>query len=161
MASRGLGIHPRWRSKKLGNDKISKFSGEYRFLSNFYLCDVKMDGMTYPSVEHAYQAAKTNDTTERVAIRNAASPKDAKHLGYKVSLRPDWDRVKNNVMYHLLQRKFSDPTLRSQLLGTRGKELIEGNGWHDNYWGVCSCGRCKGKGRNVLGKMLMRIRDKE
>ena len=39
--------------------------------------------------------------------------------------------------------------------------LIEGNTWHDNYWGDCSCNRCKSKsGENMLGILLMELRDK-
>jgi predicted NAD-dependent protein-ADP-ribosyltransferase YbiA (DUF1768 family) len=44
---------------------ISSFTGEYRFLSNFYPCVVHLDEEVYPSVEHAYQAAKTVNPEER------------------------------------------------------------------------------------------------
>ena len=45
------------------------------------------------------------------------------------------------------------------LLATGGEELIEGNWWHDNFFGVCTCGPCDGKGKNNLGKILMRVRE--
>ena len=63
-------------------------------------------------------------------------------------------------MYQALWLKFSIPTLREKLLATDNEELVEGNTWHDNTWGECSCERCKDiKGQNRLGKMLMQIRE--
>ena len=48
---------------------------------------------------------------------------------------------------------------RETLLGTSTKELVEGNYWHDNVWGDCSCEKCKNiKGQNLLGKQLMQVR---
>ena len=90
-------------------NKIEKFEGEYRFLSNFHYCDVTLDGEVYDSLEHAYQAAKTTDPMERLKIRTYSSPGAAKKIGRTVTLRQDWD-----------------------------EELIEGNWWGDTYWGVCN-----------------------
>ena len=41
---------------------IDRFDGEYRFLSNFWYARVSLDGVVYPYVENAYQAAKTQET---------------------------------------------------------------------------------------------------
>ena len=30
------------------------------------------------------------------------------------------------------------------------KDIIEGNYWHDVYWGQCTCEKCVGKGKNKL-----------
>lgn len=72
---------------------ITSFRGPYRFLSNFYPAYVSgywQDGQ-YPSVEHAYQAAKTTSKTRREAIRNAATAAHAKRLGPVRHLcRPNW-----------------------------------------------------------------------
>jgi hypothetical protein len=43
------------------------------------------------------------------------------------------------------------------LLSTGDMELTESNWWHDNFWGVCTCNKCK-DGENNLGKILMDIR---
>lgn len=40
---------------------IAEFHGPYLFLSNFFPATVQLDGIPYPSVEHAYQTAKTLD----------------------------------------------------------------------------------------------------
>ena len=134
--------------------KIESFSGPYRWLSNFYMVDVEFDGKIYPSTEHAFQAAKTFDEKDREDVRQADTPKLAKKLGKLVKLREDWDSVRLSVMEDMLRKKFENPELRRKLLETGHAELIEGNYWHDTFWGVCD-----GKGENNLGKLLMKIRD--
>lgn len=135
--------------------RIDRFSGEYRFLSNFWLCPVPMEGEWYASVEHAYQAAKTLDPEARVRIKNAFGPKDAKKMGNGIVLRGDWDLVRIQYMRHLVWQKFSlHQHLRIKLLATENAELIEGNTWHDTFWGVC-----RGIGENNLGKILMQVRE--
>jgi ribA/ribD-fused uncharacterized protein len=133
---------------------IFSFMGEHRFLSNFWPARVIFEGETYPSVEHAYQAAKTLNKVERRRIRDLPTARAAKYAGRHLELRPDWDQVKLGIMEQLLKSKFSDPDLDVALRKLRGVELIEGNWWGDTYWGVCN-----GVGENHLGKLLMKIRD--
>jgi N-glycosidase YbiA len=137
-------------------DKISSFTGEYRFLSNFWPALVEMDGSLYPTVEHAYQAAKTRDNDEhsRRIIQALDTPGRAKSYARTIRLRGDWEQIKIQVMEGLLAQKFSTCTLGPMLERTWPKELIEGNTWGDTFWGVC-----KGVGHNHLGKLLMLIRD--
>ena len=134
---------------------ISGFKGRYSFLSNFYPCQVVLDGEVYPSVEHAFQAAKASDPTQRTAIRQAETPRQARTLGKHISLRKDWEQVKIGIMEDLLLKKFEDPRLKSRLLGTGDQYLQETNWWGDTFWGVCN-----GKGFNHLGKLLMKLRSK-
>lgn len=133
---------------------INSFSGEYRFLSNFYPAEVIYGGKKYPSVEHAYQAAKTTDELSRKEIREAETAKLAKNLGKYVAMRHDWGGIRINVMRKLIQRKFSSPDLLAKLLATGNATLIEGNTWKDHYFGVCN-----GVGQNHLGKILMEVRE--
>ena len=70
---------------------ITSFSGPNRFLSNFFEHPMMVDGLRYPTLEHAYQAAKTNDPELRERIRSAATPGEAKRAGKLVPLRSDWD----------------------------------------------------------------------
>lgn len=143
---------------------IVKFSGKYDFLSNFYLCAVyfesgKSKGRMYPSVEHAFQAAKTLDKNERARIASLPTPGMAKRAGRKVTLRENWDYIKFDVMTQLIVQKFSYPELAEKLIDTGDAELIEGNYWHDNYWGSCSCVRCDSIiPLNNLGVILMTAR---
>ena len=133
---------------------ITRFEDEYRFLSNFYPYPVTVDGVTYPTLEHAYQSRKTLDTAWQRHIREATTPGAAKRLGREAPLREDWDRAKMEVMLRLLRVKFSVPPLAARLLGTGDAHLEEGNNWEDRYWGTVN-----GEGHNQLGKFLMLVRD--
>lgn len=136
---------------------IDSFHGEYRFLSNFYPCEIEMDGIVYPSSEHAYQAAKTDDVGERRKISKMKSAGEAKRAGKLIKLRRDWRSVSLNIMYNLLVQKFDknkNPDLYTLLKQTGDQKLVEGNTWGDTFWGVCD-----GVGENWLGKLLMKVRD--
>lgn len=135
---------------------ISHFGGEYRFLSNFWLAPVTYEGITYPSSEHAYQAAKTLDPHVREMMSLVNSPGQVKKLGQNVDIRPDWEEIKINVMRDIVTAKFEqNEYLMRLLMETKGCHLIEGNTWGDRFWGECPIGT----GRNELGKILMSIRD--
>lgn len=137
---------------------IEAFKDEYRFLSNFHPAEVEWEGCLYPTVEHAYQAAKTVIPEERAAVLACPHAGAAKKYSAKLTIRPDWEAIKPTVMRQLLRAKFSIPELRELLLATGEEEIIEGNSWHDTYWGQCYCERCRGEGQNLLGQMLMEIR---
>jgi len=136
-------------------NKIDRFNGVHFYLSNFYICDIEMNGIIYPSIEHAFQAAKTDNMVSKEKIRKAATPGLAKAIGNQVMLRVDWGRVRLYIMEILVIEKFQyHPDLALKLKQTGDAELIEGNNWHDIYWGVCN-----GMGQNHLGKILMKIRE--
>jgi ribA/ribD-fused uncharacterized protein len=144
----------------IDNTSITVFDGKYAFLSNFYESKIVHADMIFPTVEHAFQAAKSLSEEEQAAISIAKTPGIAKRLGRKVLLRPDWEEVKERIMYECVKEKFKEPVLREKLLNTYPAELIEGNTWHDNYWGNCSCEKCKNiEGKNNLGKILMKVRN--
>lgn len=141
---------------------ISEFDKEFAFLSNFYPSPITVWGMSFPTVEHFFQAAKTTNVDEMKKIASAATPGQAKRLGRAAILRPDWDNIKIDIMRMGLEEKFKDPVLRAKLLDTGDKILVEGNWWHDNTWGDCKCEKCsRVLGHNILGKLLMEIRTKE
>jgi len=133
---------------------ITSFRGDHRFLSNFFSAPVEYEGALYPTVEHAYQAAKTDDMKMREWIRTASSPAEAKHRGQNLTLRPGWNDMRLSVMEALLKQKFTrHADLSRKLIATHPCELREGNTWGDTFWGTT-----KGKGDNHLGKLLMAIR---
>ena len=137
--------------------KIEQFQGPYRFLSNFYPAVVEFEGITYPSVEHAYQSAKTLDRAERQRIAAIADPAEAKRAGRALQYRADWETVKFDVMERCVRDKFTrHADLREKLLATGDTELEEGNTWDDRIWGVSPPG--SGQGENRLGKILMKVR---
>lgn len=132
---------------------ISGFFGFYRPFSNFHYIPIEMDGIVYPTTEHAYQAAKTDDVDARRDICCLSSPALARKAGQKVQMRKDWDDVKLSVMRDVSWTKYQDEALADLLLSTGDLELVEDNRWGDKYWG-----RVKGVGENNLGKILMDIR---
>lgn len=141
---------------------ISSFTGKYRFLSNFWFSPVMLDGVGYPTVEHAYQAAKRSDPVYRQWIHDARTPGAAKRRG-KGKERNNWRKINRPIMKGLVRQKFEEADERLYLLATHQEELVEGNDWHDVYWGVCN-GKCRQGphepfGQNELGKILMEVRN--
>lgn len=132
---------------------IENFKEEYAFLSNFWPCAVSFEGDIYPSVEHAYVAAKTTDLELRLMIKATPTAGRVKRFGRGLVLRHNWDRMRIPVMRQLLLSKFGDPALKAKLLATGEQALIEGNTWGDRFWGVYL-----GSGENNLGKLLMERR---
>ena len=149
---------------------VNSFKGRYFFLSNFYSCEIEHKGITYPSVEHYYVALKVTSMQFidgvyytapdfRELIAKVKEPGDVKKMGRRVKVRSDWDEKKLGFMEWGIREKFKNPKLAEMLLETGELELIEGNNWHDVWWGQCSCPKCKGGGHNYLGKILMQIRE--
>jgi ribA/ribD-fused uncharacterized protein len=150
---------------------IKEFKGEHEIYSNFYPSIIKAGWITYPTVEHYFQAMKTlpHTTIEiadhegkpitinlRLWISLAPTPLNAKQLGRRLELRPDWEDIKIPVMRWGLIEKFKHPELAKQLLATGNAVLEEGNLWHDKFWGI---DLKTGIGDNHLGKLLMEVRN--
>lgn len=141
---------------KIVDDKnIKGFFDEYRFLSNYELTPIWYEGLKYPSVENAFQAAKC--VPEERAQFVEFSPGVARKKGKCAQLREDWELVKYDIMLQLnLQKYLTNADFKQRLLATGDKYLEETNHWGDKIWGVC----CKTNvGENRLGKMLMKIRE--
>ena len=144
---------------------INRFKDEYYFLSNFYEIPVTYDGITYKNNEAAFQAQKTCSayqigkgekpySDERLLFKEL-NASEAKKLGRKISLRPDWEKVKIPIMRDIVYAKFTqNPELREKLINTDDEYLEEGNTWGDRIWGTVN-----GSGANNLGRILMEIRE--
>ena len=140
---------------------ITEFQGHYRFLSNFWPINITDGQFLYPSVEHAYQAHKTNDLGQRKRISHMNTPGMAKRASRGLVIRDDWNDVKYDIMLGFVRQKFTDTLsfdLGQKLVATGSQPIIEGNRWHDNYWGSCHCNRHNGDGQNKMGEILMLIR---
>lgn len=136
--------------------KFFNRNDKYYQLSNFAGFGFELDGHYWKTMEHYFQAQKFIGTDQFEKIRDAGSPKQAKALGQSraVPIRKDWEEVKENIMLQGLREKFKIPELRSILLSTGKKELIEDSP-NDAYWGVGP----RGKGKNRLGHLLMELRE--
>lgn len=136
-------------------ERIYGFFGPNDFLSNFHPSPIVLEGIRYPTVEHAFQAFKTLDVTKRREIAMLRSPGAAKRAGRRLALRPDWEQVKTGVMLACLREKYRIGVFGALLLETGESELIEANTWGDRVWGV---DRATGTGENRLGRLLMQVR---
>ncbi len=133
-------------------DAILEFRDKYAFLSNFYVASVNYAGHTFQNNEAAFQAMKNPVAAD---LFTGIDAKTAKRMGRRVELRVDWETVKERIMYEICLAKFTQHSeLAQKLLKTGTKYLVEGNYWGDTEWGVCN-----GKGKNKLGKILMRVRE--
>ena len=139
---------------------INCFDGDYWFLSNFTYATFTKNSARWDTVEHYFQAMKTTDLRKREEIRLAGHPRFAKKFGRQLLLRPDWEQIKYIVMLNGVMAKFNQNLQLANLLrATKSAFLEEGNTWHDNIWGNCTCFKCTNIiGQNLLGKILMRVR---
>jgi len=138
-------------------DKIDWiFWGSHAFLDNFYLHPVKYQGNWYPTSEHAFQAQKAiQDKAWWERIAKADNPGQSKAYGQECPLRPDWEEVKDQIMFDIVWSRFHRcEYLMDRLMMTDGTYIEEGNTWGDKYWGTVN-----GEGKNMLGLILMVIRE--
>lgn len=129
----------------------------YGEFSNFAPFPIRVEGQTWPTSEHYFQAQKFEDETHREAIRTTASPMIAARMGRdrKKKLRADWESVKVGIMTDAVRAKFTQhDELRTLLLATDDAKLVE-HTTNDSYWGDGG----DGSGRNMLGQILMRVRE--
>jgi ribA/ribD-fused uncharacterized protein len=131
---------------------IDRFENDYSFLSNFYVWPVEYEGKIYQNAEAAFQAAKVPN--EQRWPFTEMTPSEARRAGKLLKIDVDeWNAKRISVMEEVLRKKFAVEFLRCWLINTGQSELIEGNWWHDKFWGVCG-----GTGENNLGKLLMKLR---
>ena len=129
---------------------------EYGDFSNFARYPIRVKGKTWPTSEHYFQAMKFIDPIQQQKIRQATTPMEAARMGRdrKQKLRRDWESVKDQVMYEVVQAKFvQHPELAEQLLATQNAKIVE-HTEQDSYWGDGG----DGSGKNKLGQILMRVR---
>lgn len=132
---------------------INQFRDNYFFLSNFFPAAMVYDGIQYENAEAAFQAQKCQSRNDRLQF-SKLNPSEAKRLGRRVGLRPDWENIKVDVMREVVKAKFcGNRTLTEKLLATSGEYLEEGNTWGDRTWGTVN-----GQGSNFLGQILMDLR---
>ncbi|ONK01688.1 swarming motility protein YbiA [Pectobacterium actinidiae] len=129
----------------------------YGVFSNFFKCNLIIDSITWPTVEHYFQSQKFQDEVLKEKIRNLLSPMDAAKLGRDRSLplRKDWDDVKNNIMRFAVLEKFKQNTEAKEILLSTEDTLLVEHTHNDNYWADGG----DGSGKNMLGIILMETRE--
>ena len=130
----------------------------YGFFSNFdRKHPITINGVEWPSTEHYFQAQKFAGTDHVEAVRKAETPSESASMGRDRNrpLRKDWEQVKDDVMREAVRAKFTQHAdMKALLLNTGDSELIE-HTINDSYWGDGG----DGSGKNMLGKILMEIRE--
>jgi len=129
----------------------------YGCFSNFSAHGITLNGRWWPTSEHYFQAQKFAGTPHEEAIREAKTPKQAATMGRERTrpLRPDWEQVKDEVMREAVRQKFlAHADIRQILLDTGDAPIVE-NAPGDYYWGIGA----DGSGKNMLGRILMEVRD--
>jgi ribA/ribD-fused uncharacterized protein len=137
--------------------KIPYYETSNFVFSNFSPHSVTINEIKYPTVEHAYHAAKFDNEKIKEEIKNAGSPLKAYELGkkYKDLRKDEWDDIKVNTLYELVKEKvLQHEEVKDALRATCDEEIVEENP-NDDFWGSGK----DGKGQNHMGKILMRIRD--
>ena len=135
---------------------ITEFQNEYRWLSNFAPVKIKLDGLEFPSVEHAYMSAKSDDVEWKKFCSNQNNKAgDVKRQSRNITLKKDWNEIKLEVMANCIKQKFNAEPYRIKLLETGTQHIQEGNRWNDKFWGVCLK---TNKGENHLGRLIMDVR---
>lgn len=136
---------------------IKEFQGEYRWLSNFAQCSITLGDNVYPSVEHAFVSAKSNELTWKAKCCSGKySAAEIKTLSRSVKLIEGWDDKKLTIMEGILRQKYNQEPYRTKLLTIpKGTEIEEGNRWKDSFWGIDLVAK---KGENHLGKLIMKIK---
>ena len=118
----------------------------------------ELDGRTWPSVEHYYQAMKFEDPALCEQIGSAADAAAAAALAhrYRRRVRGDWAQLRRVMMTRAFYIKCrSYPVVAERLLATGTRPIVE-NSQYDYFWG---CGRDL-RGHNYYGRMLMDVREK-
>lgn len=134
-----------------------KINDEYGCFSNFSRHSFELDGQSWMTSEHYFQAKKFIETGYEEQVRMSSTPMEAANMGRDRSkpLRKDWEHVKDDIMRRAVLEKFkANNDAKKILLSTGDEEIIEKTN-KDYYWG---CGE-DGTGKNMLGKILMETRD--
>lgn len=134
-----------------------KTQDEYGGFSNFSRHSVHLDGVDWPTTEHYFQAKKFEGTTHETEIRNASSASESAKMGRdrKRPLRADWEQVKDDVMRTAVRAKFTQHESLQKILLSTGDAILVEHTVNDFYWGDGG----DGSGKNMLGRILMEIRD--
>ncbi len=144
-------------SHKASVQPPNRFRGEHDIFSNFYACGIIVNGLWFPTAEHAYQHRKSiemNDMECAEYILNSVTPQDAKHYGNQVTTDDYWHNIKQGVMYEILHEKYKQcPEFAQRLLDSAGQVVIEAT--NNEFWAEGK----SGKGQNILGHLLMALRD--
>lgn len=134
-----------------------KFKGPRSVFSNLYRIEsgFKLWGQQFHTIEQAYQWKKCSIHGLHHKANKILTLSDPFRIKFEgtIPTNCEWDAMKYDLMFELLQIKFSVcPEFRSQLLLSFPRILVEDTA--SEYWGRGA----QGQGKNVLGCMLVHLR---
>jgi ribA/ribD-fused uncharacterized protein len=136
---------------------VNFYTPKYYVFNNFSAHAVEFENKLYPTCEHAYQAKKCTSHKGKDEIRKARSPAHAKILAnevYRDERDPDWEDKKVAIMEKILRAKLAQHSEVAWALKQSGQEDIVEDSPTDYFWGEGA----NGSGRNMLGKLWMKLR---
>ena len=135
-----------------------RFKGADDSYSNFSPCPVWINDHWYPTSEHAYQHRKAIVMKQWLIaemILQAETPQEAKFYGDMIETDAYWYSIKADVMYEIILAKVEhNPDFAQRLRDSKGIQLIEAT--RNEYWAEGK----NGTGLNMLGRVLMSVREK-
>lgn len=136
---------------------FSRTDPEHLFAS-YSVHPFDLDGFTWSTVEHYFQALKSQDQQQQGKIAEAKTAKQARRLGRsrRRKLREDWSKVKLTVMTRAVYTQARTHDVISEAILATGDADLVNNSQYDYFWG---CGRDR-RGDNHYGKVLMQVREK-
>lgn len=144
---------------------------ENGYLSNWYLSEFTVDGVTFSSMEQymMYEKAMLFQDQETVAkILQTDNVGEIKALGRAVQHFDDkiWIQEREEIVYRGVLEKFRQNPELAEKLEQTGEDTIAECAVKDRIWGIGLSMKdenrlCidKWKGQNLLGKVLMRVRE--
>ena len=154
------------------DDTIIGFFGELHPFSNFHPCKFTIEGLEFHSSEQFIQMKKAeyfNDNIARERILNSEDAQDCKEISKDINHfnKKSWNAVAKEMCEPGITEKFvQNRNLLSYLMDTGNKTIVEAS--FDDLWGTGShisskdaLNKNKWRGTNILGKILMGIRDKQ
>lgn len=144
---------------------------ENGYLSNWYYSNFIVDGISFISMEQYFMYKKAllfGDLEMGFEILQTVDSSVIKQLGREIRGFDNtvWDAQKENIIYEGLYAKFSqNEDLKNLLLSTKNTLLAE-CAVKDRIWGIGLSMKdpnrlnpSKWRGQNLLGKLLMKVRE--
>jgi len=141
-------------------EPVNFYTPPFFALNNFSAHQIEYEGHVYPTAEHVFQSVKCLNEQGRAEIMAAKSPSEAKALAnnkFAEFSDPHWSDKKVSLMEDILRAKLAQHEEVQRVLASTGSRQIVEDSPTDYFWGEGA----DGSGKNVLGKLWMKIRNEQ
>jgi ribA/ribD-fused uncharacterized protein len=141
--------------------KVKEEFGGFSNMSNDF--KVRVNGILMKNTEALYQACRFPDSVEiqrEIVKQGSGMSAKMKSRHFRPQTRADWDDVRVDIMRWCVRVKLAQNFIGfGKLLESTGDKPIVEYSHKDTFWGAILTQEGVLKGQNVLGKLLMEIRD--